>query len=359
MKASRLLIPGVCASLLLLTACFQGEQSSVEIDPPENAEAVNDTANNDQTEVEDVEAAEENTEEAADMIARQLYLIDENGMVASQIIELPLLDSNEVATQVLEYLVDDGPVMDLLPNGFRAVLPAGTEVLGLNLLEDGTMVVDFSKEFEEYAAEDEVKILEAITHTLTQFDSVERVQLWVNGHPLDEMPVNGTPIGKGYSQAHGINVMQNDTIDFINSEAVTMYYPASDQENRYYIPVTQYVGAENEEEMFEAIVTSLMEGPGFMANVTHVFNDEAMLVSEPVLSEGVLELTFNEAILKDVEEAVIADEVMETIVRTLTVQDEIDAVDIKVENKDVIANENGEPYSDPVTADFFVPSEKL
>ena len=360
MKASRLLIPVVCASLLLLTACFQGEQSSVEIDPPENAEAVNDTASNEQTEADGAETDEENMEEEAnETIARQLFLIDANGMVASQMIELPLLESKEVATQVLEYLVVDGPVMDVLPNGFRAVLPAGTEILGLNLLEDGTMVVDLSEEFEDYAAEDEVKILEAVTHTLTQFESVDRVQLWVNGHQLDEMPVNGTPIGKGYSEADGINVMQNDTIDFINSEAVTMYYPASDQENRYYIPVTQYVGAGEDEEMFEAIVTSLMDGPGFMANVTHVFNEEAMLVSEPALSEGVLELTFNEAILKDAEDAVIADDVMETIVRTLTIQDEIDAVEIKVENKDVIANENGEPYSEPVSADFFVPSEKL
>lgn len=356
MKASRVLLPGVCASILLLTACFQGEQSSIEIDPPENAEAVNDTAANENTEA---QADEESNEEGnAESVARQLYLIDANGMVASQVIELPLLDSKEVATQVLEYLVVDGPVNEVLPNGFRAVLPAGTEILGLNLLENGTMIVDVSEEFKEYAAEDEVKILEAITHTLTQFENVERVQLWVNGHPLNEMPVNGTPIGKGYSKANGINVVHNDTIDFINSEAVTMYYPANHQENRYYIPVTQYVET-GDKEMYEAIVTTLMDGPDFLTNVMHVFNPQAMLLDEPAMEDGVLELTFNEEILKDEEQSVIADEVVETIVRTLTAQEEIEAVDIKVENKEQLNSETGEAYSEPVTAEYFTPSEEL
>lgn len=356
MKASRIILPGVCASILLLSACFQGEQSSIEIDPPNNAEAVNDTTGN---ETEEVKAEEEGSEaDVLETTARQLYLIDANGMVASQILELPLLESREVATQVLEYLVVDGPVTEVLPNGFRAVLPAGTEVLGVNLLEDGTMIVDLSEEFKEYAAEDEVKILESITHTLTQFENVDRVQLWVNGHPLDEMPVNGTPIGKGYSKANGINVVLTDTIDFINSEAITMYYPVSYQENQYYIPVTQYVEA-GDEEKYESIVTSLLDGPGFLTNVLHVFNDETMLVDEPTIADGVLELTFNEAILEDSEQSIIADEVIETLVRTLTAQDGVDAVDIKVEDREQVNNENGEAYTEPVTADSFLPSDKL
>lgn len=357
MKAGKLLLPGVCCSILLLTACFQGEQSSIEIDPPENAEAVSDAKEDESAES---TAGEESTEkETAETVARQLYLIDANGMVASQILELPSLESKEVATQVLEYLVEDGPVTELLPNGFRAVIPAGTEILGLDLQEDGTMIVDLSEEFKDYAADDELKIIESITHTLTQFDSVENVQLWINGHPLDEMPVDGTPIGKGYSRANGINIVNTDTIDFLNSQAVTMYYPVTNQENRYYVPVTQYVEQSENNNVYESIVQSLINGPGFQTNVVHVFNDEAALVTEPKLNDGVLELVFNEAILQNPEETVIADEVMETIVRTLTTIEPIEAVNVKVENKEQLNNENGETYTEPVTADFFSPSEKL
>lgn len=357
MKARRLLLTSVSVSLLLLAACFQGEQSLSDIDPPENAEAVN--------EVDEGEATESDVEDVSDpvdlteTVARQLYLIDSNGMVASQILELPLSESKEVATQVLEYLVQDGPVTEVLPNGFRAVIPAGTEILGLNLTDDGTMIVDLSEEFSEYSPDDELKIIESVTHTLTQFDSVERVQLWINGHPLDEMPVNGTPIGEGYSKANGINIINTDTIDFVDSQAVTMYYPANHEENRYYIPVTQYVESEDDN-MYQSIVQALMDGPGFNTNVVHVFNGNAMLVEEPALNDdGVLELIFNEAILQDDDESMISDEVMETIVRTLTEQQSIEAVNVKVENRDELVNENGETYSEPVTADTFIPSEVL
>lgn len=362
MKAGKLLLPGVCCSILLLTACFQGEQSSVEIDPPENAEAVNDSKEDESAEStagEESNEEESNENEATETVARQLYLIDANGMVASQILELPSLESKEVATQVLEYLVEDGPVTEMLPNGFRAVIPAGTEILGVDLQEDGTMIVDLSEEFKDYTADDELKIIESITHTLTQFDSVENVQLWVNGHPLKEMPVDGTPIGKGYSKDNGINIVNTDTIDFLDSQAVTMYYPVTNQENRYYVPVTQYVEPSENDNVYESIVQSLMKGPGYHTNVVHVFNEEAALVTEPRLNDGVLELVFNEAILQNPEEAVIADEVMETIVRTLTTMEPIEAVNVKVENIEQLNNENGETYTEPVTADFFTPSEKL
>src|SRR5699024_4900077 len=106
----------------------------------------------------------------------------------------------------------------------------------------------------------EIKILESVTHTLTQFDNVEKVKLRINGQPLDEMPVNGTPIAQGYSKAQGINVTESDTLDLINSEAVTMYYPASNEENRYYIPVTQYVETK-EEGKLASIVDSLLDSP--------------------------------------------------------------------------------------------------
>jgi germination protein M len=171
------------------------------------------------------------------------------------------------------------------------------------------------------------------------------------------MPVNGTPIEQGYSRAHGINVTQTDTIDFINSQAVTMYYPVNNQEQRYYIPMTQYIESD-EDEMIKSIVTSLLDGPGSQS-VMQVFNSQAMLVEEPVLSDGVLELTFNEAILMEEGQAIIADEAMETLVRTLTSQEAVEAVHVNVENVETILSENGESYSEPVTTDLLNTSERF
>ncbi|RDW16269.1 spore gernimation protein [Oceanobacillus arenosus] len=358
MQKKGLLLTGAITLSVLLTGCFQGEQSLEDLDPPQDAKNVNNleepTAGEDSVAPNEVEDAVV----VADTVPRQLFLIDANGMVASQTLELPKLESKEVATQVLEYLVKGGPITEMLPNGFQAVLPEGTEVMGVNLKEDGTMIVDFSEEFKDYEATDELQILESVTHTLTQFENVDKVQLWINGHPQTEMPVNGTPIGDGYSRANGINITDTDTVDLVNSQAVTMYYPAEHGENRYYVPVTQYV-EKGDGDFYQSIIESLLNGPGFQANVVHVFNSKTDLASKPVLSDGVLELVFNDEILKDSEQGIIADEVMETLVRTLTEQQSIDAVDIKVENKEQLVNENGESYDEPVTKQTFTPTEQL
>lgn len=351
---------------VILTGCFQGEQSMEEIDAPEDAEAVNngeDASSSDEAEDKEEDKDKDTDKEdesgaASETVARQLYLVDANGMVVSQTLELPKEESKEVAQQSLEYLVEDGPVTSILPNGFKAVLPAGTEILGLNLQEDGTMVVDVSEEFEKYEEQQELNILESMTYTLTQFENVDKIQLRINGHPQEEMPVNGTPIKEGYTRANGINLKESDTLDLVDSQAVTMYYPAEHNENRYYVPITQHIKS-GDQDMLSSIVESLVNGPGYNTNVTQVFNSQTSLANKPSLNDGVLELMFNQEILKDKDKAMISDEVMETLVRTLTEQEGVEAVQVNVEDVDQLVNENEEVYAEPVTKKEFIPTEKL
>src|SRR5699024_11651399 len=99
----------------------------------------------------------------------------------------------------------------ILTNTFQAELTSGTERLGLKLQEDGTMIVDVSEKFENYEEKQELNILESMTYTLTQFENVDKIQLRINGHTQEEMPVNGTPIKEGYTRANGINLKESDT----------------------------------------------------------------------------------------------------------------------------------------------------
>ncbi len=46
----------------------------------------------------------------------------------------------------------------------------------------------------------------------------------MNGHPLTEMPVNGTPISENLSRATGINIDTAGVIDITNTKPVTVYY---------------------------------------------------------------------------------------------------------------------------------------
>lgn len=355
-KHSMLIMTGLISVSIILTGCFKGEQSlDEEMDPPKRAEEVEKQSDD---EAVDNESAKdkETSEEAVD---RQLFLIDADGKVAPQTVDLPKDDSMAVASQALEYLVKDGPVQNVLPNGFQAVIPANTEINSVDLKDDSTLVVDVSEEFENYEEEDEQNILEAMTFTVTQFDSVDKMKLEINGEPQDEMPVDETPIGDGYSRANGINLMETDTVDLIDSEAVTMYYPTEFNESEYFVPVTQHVSTEKDEDVFSSIVQALIDGPGYDINSAQVFNSDVSLASKPTLDDGVLNVVFNNEVLKNKDKMTISDDVMETLVRTLTEQEDVQAVNVEVENADKLFNENGEAYSEPITRDMVTNTEKL
>jgi len=355
-----ILLTFTLAFSIILAGCFQGEQQSLqEMDPPPNAQAVDnleDTATNENAESSKDDGEEQ--EQATETTPRDLYLLDSNGMIAPQTFELSVLESGKIATQALEHLVTGGPVTPMLPNGFQPVLPEGTEILGIDLQEDGTMIVNVSEEFANYRPQDEVKILEAMTHTVTQFDNVEKMVLQMNGESLSEMPVNGTPIGDGYAKSNGINVTNTDTVDIANAQAVTMFYPAAFNENSYYIPVTQYVEAD-EQNKYSSVVEELMDGPKAGTNAMHVFNANTQLTEEPVLEEGVLHMTFSEDILMQEENSTISDDVTNTLVRTLTTLENVEAVTIQVENVEQLVNESGEAYTAPVTREDVTEAQAL
>ncbi len=354
MQKNGVLLLLIMTLIFVLGGCFQGEQNVKEIDVPEDVEVIEEEQA-DETDV-DEEKDDADDTESPETVEREIYVLDADGMVVPQTFELP--KSESAAMQVLEYMVIDGPITELLPNGFQAVLPAETTILGVNLKEDGTLIVDVSEEFEQYEADNEQKIIQAMTHTLTQFNDVERIKLWMNGHELTEMPVEGTPISEGYSRANGINIMTTTKPDVLHSEVATVFFPKQQQDEVYYVPVTQYFDGQ-EGDMLTSIIESLLRQPQTDQQFVNVFNDETTLLKKPNVRDGVVQLEFSEHILQEQENAIIANDVMETLVRTLTEQEGIEAVEVMVNDETTLLNEEGLKYEQPVTAEDFTQSEKM
>src|SRR5699024_1768414 len=127
-----------------------------------------------------------------------------------------------------------------------------------------------------------------MTHTLTQFNDVERIKLWMNGHELTEMPVEGTPISEGYSRANGINIMTTTKPDVLHSEVATVFFPKQQQDEVYYVPVTQYFDGQKGD-MLTSIIESLLRQPQTDQQFVNVFNDEITLLKKPNVRDGVVQ----------------------------------------------------------------------
>src|SRR5690625_2696985 len=137
----------IMTMMIVLSGCLKGEQTLGQSEGDEEIIG-NETEENDDDHSrtndnnDDNEEGDQNVElSATEMIDRTLYLIDKDGIVAPQTLTIPKVESKEVAKQVITFLIKDGPVTDYLPNGFQAVIPANTEINGLNLLEDGTLII--------------------------------------------------------------------------------------------------------------------------------------------------------------------------------------------------------------------------
>jgi germination protein M len=339
------LVSTVAASAMFLSGCgLFGTEKKEQVDPPkevtitdEEMELTEETKSPDQEKTGE-EAAVEST------LKTELYLMDKNGYIVPQTLDLPKTES--VAKQALEYLVQNGPVTEMLPNGFQAVLPADTK-LSVSV-KDKVATVDFSKEFKEYQAEDELKILQSITWTLTQFDSIKKVKLQLNGHPLEEMPVNGTPIGDELTRKDGINLDTSDVADITNTKPVTVYYIGGETDSYYFVPVTKRVSSKTKNEI-DAVVNELVKGPNVASNLLNEFNSDVKLLEEPKVENGKVTLNFNESIYGSFEEKVISQNVLDSLVLSLTEQNGIESVVVTVNGKAGLMSEDGKKLTKPVT----------
>ncbi len=322
----------VMTGAVLLSGCNMFDNNAAEVDPPQKVSYVADKA------VVNVKAQ--------NMVQRELYLIDEHGYVVPQTVSLPKSDS--AAKQVLEYLVDGGPVSNILPDGFRAVLPVDTEI-SVNLKNDGTAVVDFSKEFKNYKKEDEKQILQSITWTLTQFDNIKHVQIQMNGKEQKTMPVGGTPISEsGLSRASGINVETSSVIDITSTSPVTLYFIDDVEGKTYYVPITRRISNDAGNNL-TAIVQELIKGPNFTGGLLSDFQTDVRLLGDPSYENGKVTLNFNEAIYGSNAKNVISDHVLQSLVLSLTEQDGVESVAITVNGKATLVSEAGKKLTAPVT----------
>jgi len=338
---ARILVSTVLTSSVLLSGCgLFGTETEKKIDPPKSVSIKEDTTSK------ETAAKEAGKEAQANTVKTELYLVDKDGYVVPQTMDLP--KTNSVAKQALEYLVMNGPVTDKLPNDFRAVLPEDTE-LSVNIGKDGVATVDFSKEFKNYQAEDEMKILQSVTWTLTQFDNVKNVKLKMNGHELTEMPVNGTPISDNLSRATGINYDTADVTDITNTKPVTVYYIGGEEGSYYYVPVTRRV-SNNEKDTYVAVVNELIKGPSGKSPLVSEFMPDVELLEAPKYEDGKVTLNFNENIFDSLEDKKeISQHLLDALVLSLTEQDGVEKVAVQVNGKADIKDDNGKKLTEPVT----------
>lgn len=279
---------------------------------------------------------------ASDPAADQAAVSDKDNAAA----EASAAVSNEILIKELETLVKDGPYQSELPTGFTGVLPAGTKVNAVTVNQDQkTAVVEFSKEFSGYDAQDERKILEAVTWTMTEQNGINNVEVWVDGQRLNQMPVAQTPVPAPLNRSVGINLeLSGGSVS--HTTPVTVYFTATSEDgDPYYVPVTRFVPSE--QDPLKAALGQLIQGPMQGDGLEQVLTETASVKSVEAASDGVIHVALNDDMFESGEK--LPSQMLEAVVLTLTENAKGSKVSITFNDSSDVVSSTDKTYSDPVT----------
>lgn len=263
-----------------------------------------------------------------------IYLLDSNDYVARTTIKGCDCNTLEVAKDVVEGLIIGGTKDNIIPNGFRSLIPSGTEILDISL-ENKVLTINFSKELLDINEKYEEKMLEAIIYTLTSIDGIDKVVIQVEGEILSKLPNSGKNLPVSLDKSYGIN-KNYDLISTQNIDSYTVYYVSEYNDNRYYVPITKYVNNQKQDKI-KVIIDELSTSPIYETNLMSFLNSNVSLI-DYTLDENFARLNFNDSILVDDASNKILEEVIYTISLSLEDNYNVKEVSFLVNNEEIYKN---------------------
>ena len=274
----------------------------------------------------------QNLEYTYDTYIETIYLLDNTDYVARTHIKgINSSSKTNIATDLLEGLIVEGKKSNIIPNGFKAIIPSGTKVLDVKL-EDKVLTVNFSRELLEINAKYEEKMLEAIIYTLTSIDGLDKVKILVEGSPLDKMPNSKNNLPTLLDKSYGINKVYELT-NTKDIDSYTVFYVNSFNNNYYYVPVTKYINNKNQDKI-KVIISELTSKPTYESNLMSFLNVNTKLLNYEI-KDNTIRLNFNNLILSDIVNNSILEEVIYTISLSLNSELNVHEVIFMVENEEI------------------------
>jgi len=268
-----------------------------------------------------------------------IYLLDSNDYVARTTIATCKCDTKDLAIDLISGLTIDGKKSEMIPNGFKTIIPTGTSVIDIKL-EDKILTINFSSELLDINEKYEEKMIESLIYTLTSIDGIDKINILVEGEKLTKLPISGKLLPESLDKNYGIN-KKYELTKTSNIDSYTVYYVSSYNDNIYYVPVTRYINNNKDNnDKIKIIVDELASAPIYETNLMSYLNSNTKLIDYE-LDNDKIKLNFNNSILDDINKDNILEEVIYTI--SFSVEDlysNIKEVDFLVDNEEIYTKKN-------------------
>ena len=226
------------------------------------------------------------TPKTQDTMRVTLYYITDDGFVLPIQHEIPKQDG--IAMACLTMLSAGNSDAELKARGLNAPIPEGTRIS--LAIEDGEARVDLSDVPNMTSAESERALFAALVNTLTQFRSVDRVSITVDGQ--SGRTANGNALPTDCS-SFALNV-EDETVETASAgemAELTLYFP--NEQGSAFIPVTRYVSGEIS---LYALLSKLAEGTT-LSGLRNCFPEDTLILGAAI-ENGVLSINCSNDFLR-------------------------------------------------------------
>lgn len=261
-----------------------------------------------------------------------IYLLDNADYVSRTLIPVSQESTIETATDLIDGLLIDGKKSNIIPRGFKPLLPKDTTILNLSL-NNCILTINFSKEFNNIKQEYEEKLIEALTYTLTSIKGIEKIDLYVEGNKLTCLPNSKKQLPEYLDKSYGINKSYEIT-SLKEVDTYTVYYVSNNSDESYYIPVTKYINNNEKQDKIEIIIDELSTNLIYESNLASYLDMNAKLLDYEIINNQV-RVNFNDKILSNITDDVILEEVMYTIGLSLCDELNVSTVIFEVDNQEI------------------------
>lgn len=280
----------------------------------------------------EVEFAETNLEYVYPNDLETVYLLDSNDYVARVLISASNDSIISKATSLIDALTIGGKKENVIPNGFRSIIPSGTKVIDIEP-EDGVLVINFSKDILDIDKKYEDKMIESLTYTLTSINGIDSIKLLVDGKELKKLPNSNKLLPTFLDKSYGINKIYEIT-NVGNIDSYTVYFVNSVNDNKYYIPVTKYVN-DYKQDKIRIIIDELASSFTYQSNLSSFLNENTKLLNYEVIDKQI-KLNFNDMIFSDITNNDILEEVVYTICLSINDSIDIDSVVFLANDREIL-----------------------
>lgn len=280
----------------------------------------------------EVEFAETNLEYVYPNDLETVYLLDSNDYVARVLISASNDSIISKATSLIDALTIGGKKENVIPNGFRSIIPSGTKVIDIEL-EDGVLIINFSKDILDIDKKYEDKMIESLTYTLTSINGIDSIKLLVDGKELKKLPNSNKLLPTFLDKSYGINKIYEIT-NVGNIDSYTVYFVNSGNDNKYYIPVTKYVN-DYKQDKIRIIIDELASSFTYQSNLSSFLNENTKLLNYEVIDKQI-KLNFNDMIFSDITNNDVLEEVVYTICLSINDSIDIDSVVFFANDREIL-----------------------